>query len=316
MEEYKIPIIAVAGPTASGKTKLSIELAKKYSAEVISCDSMQIYKELRISTAKPLEDEMQGIPHHLIDFLPINESFSVADYCDMAKKCIAEVSSRKKNIVLCGGTGLYMQSLLDNIDFSENCGDETIRQSLRKRAEEEGVMSLWNELLAVDPETANVIHPNNTGRVIRALEVYKTSGITMTEQKKLSRKNPSNYKSCIICLDFANRQKLYDRINLRVDMMIEEGLLKEAREFYEKTKTSDSTARQAIGCKEFIPYFEGLCSFEEAVEAIKKETRHYAKRQLTWFNRMEGVKKLYADDLSFDEIFERAVCIIENSKIF
>lgn len=316
MDEYKIPVIAVAGPTASGKTRLAVELAKKYSAEVVSCDSMQIYRDLRISTAKPTEEEMQGVPHHLIDFLPVCESFSVADYCDKAKKCISEVAARGKNVVLCGGTGLYMQSLLENIDFSGNGADEELRKKLKERSETEGVEVLWNELLSIDPETANTLHPNNVGRVIRALELYYTSGITMSEQKRQSRKNPSEYKYCIICLDFEDRQKLYDRIDLRVDMMLSEGLEAEARMFYEAAMGADSTARQAIGCKEFIPYFEGRCSFCEAVEAIKRETRRYAKRQLTWFNRMDGINKLYADGLSFEEIKERAVEIIEKSNIF
>lgn len=316
MDGYKKPIIAVAGPTASGKTRLAVALAKEYSAEVVSCDSMQIYKELSISTAKPTKEEMQGVPHHLTDFLPITESFSVADYCDMAKECINEITQRGKNVVLCGGTGLYMQSLLENIDFSGNKADIELRETLQKRVETDGAESVWNELLKIDPETANSLHPNNTGRVIRAIELYYTSGITMSEQKKLSKKNPSDYKSCIICLDYSDRQKLYDRINLRVDMMLSDGLEKEAREFYERIKDFDGTSRQAIGCKEFIPYFEGFATFDDAVEAIKRETRRYAKRQLTWFNRMDGVNKLYADSLSFDEIFEKATEIIEKSGIF
>ncbi len=316
MDEYRIPIIAVAGPTASGKTRLAVELAKKYSAEVVSCDSMQIYKGISISTAKPTPEEMQGVPHHLIDFLPLCEPFSVADYCDTAKKCIAEVNGRGKNAVLCGGTGLYMQSLLENIDFSGNGADEELREKLKERSRTEGAKALWQELLSLDPESAKSIHCNNVGRVIRALELYYTSGITMSEQKKLSRRNPSQYNPCIIFLDYADRQILYDRINLRVEMMLRDGLLAEAREFYESVKNSDTTSRQAIGCKEFIPYFEGRCTFDEAVESVKKETRHYAKRQLTWFNRMAGTVKLYADGLSFSQIEEKAVSIIEESKIF
>ncbi len=316
MDEYKIPVISVAGPTASGKTKLAVALAQKYSGEVVSCDSMQIYKDLSISTAKPSSEEMQGVPHHLIDFLSVEESFSVADYCDEAKKCISEVTGRGKNVILCGGTGLYLQSLLENIDFSGNKADAAVREKLRLRAENEGCESLWNELLSTDPETARELHPNNVGRVIRALELYYTSGITMSEQKKQSKKNPSPYNPCIICIDYKDRQRLYDRINLRVDLMLSEGLEAEARAFFERTKNSDGTARQAIGCKEFIPYFEGRITFDEAVEAIKKETRHYAKRQLTWFNRMENVNKLYADGLSFEEIEQEAVRMIESSGIF
>lgn len=306
----------MAGPTASGKTKLAVELAKRYSAEVVSCDSMQIYEGIGISTAKPAPEEMQGVPHHLIDFLPVNESFSVADYCETAKKCIAEVTARGKNTVLCGGTGLYMQSLLENIDFSGNGADGEIREKLRKRSETEGAEALWKELLSIDPESAKTIHMNNLGRVIRALELYYTSGITMSEQKKQSRKNPSEYEPCIIFLNYENRHILYDRINLRVDKMLEEGLLDEARSFYESVKNAETTSKQAIGCKEFIPYFEGKCTFGEAVDSIKRETRHYAKRQLTWFNRMNGTVKLYADNLSFEEIVNKAVSIIEASKIF
>ena len=289
----KIPLLVVCGPTASGKTGLAVELAKLYNGEVVSADSMQIYKGLSVATAKPTSEEMQGIKHHLIDFLEPDEPFSVADYVRLARQCIDDIVSRGKLPILCGGTGLYISSLVDNVKFDESVGNTQKREELRAYAEAFGKHSLWKRLSSVDPEAAAAIHENNLNRVIRALEVYDVTGKTLTQLKKESRLEASPFDSCIIGIGFEYRQALYDRIDKRVDMMLENGLVDEVRSFY--GRYSPSTAYQAIGYKELIPYFEGEISLDEAVEKIKLETRHYAKRQLTWFRRMEGVEWVYAD---------------------
>ena len=225
----KIPIICVVGPTASGKTALSIALAKKYDAEIVSCDSMQIYKAMDIGTAKPTEEEMGGVVHHLIDFLDPCENFSVAQYVKLASNAISEIHGRGKNVVLAGGTGLYFSSLIDNIVFSENDSDPALRAELEALAKEKGSEHLLEVLRELDPEIAEKLHQNNLGRIIRAIEVCKTTGTTMSEQQRLARENESPYDPCIIGLDFSDRQKLYDRINLRVDLMLEAGLIEENR---------------------------------------------------------------------------------------
>lgn len=292
----KIPVLAIAGPTASGKTALSVRLAKALDGEVISADSMQIYQGLQISTAKPTAEEMQGVPHHLLDFLPPDTPFSVADYCERAKECVADVRARGKLPILCGGTGLYMQSFLENIDFSGEGSDPDFRQEMQTLADTQGTETVWRRLQAVDPQGAETLHPNNLGRVIRALELYRQTGLTMAQQRLRSRKNPTPYNALVLCLDFHDRQRLYERIDRRVDIMLESGLLDEARAFYAQFGAHEGTARQAIGCKELFPYFEGACTLDEAVERIKRETRHYAKRQLTWFRRMNHIQFIYADD--------------------
>lgn len=304
----KIPVLAVAGPTASGKTALSVRLAQTLDGEVISADSMQIYQGLQVSTAKPTAEEMQGVPHHLMDFLPPDTPFSVADYCELAKNCIADVQSRGKLPILCGGTGLYIQSLLDNLDFSGDGADLDFRREMQALADTQGTEAVWQRLRDVDAEGAETLHPNNLGRVIRALELYRQTGLTMAQQRLRSRQNPTPYNALLLCLDFHDRQKLYERIDRRVDVMLESGLLDEARTFYEKYCGTEGTARQAIGCKEFIPYFEGACSLQEAVERIKRETRRYAKRQRTWFRRMDNVRYIYVDDGA--DVFASAMCVI------
>lgn len=304
----KIKLLAVAGPTASGKSDLAVELAKKYGGEVISCDSMQIYKYMTIATAKPTEADMQGIPHHLIDFLEPSERFSVADFVELASKSAEEIYSSGKLPILCGGTGLYFNSFIDGLKFTDASIDEAYRHELEKRAENEGAEVLLDELRGLDPETAEKLHPNNLKRIIRALEHYKLSGKTISEQNKQSRKTPSKYEPLILAIGFHDRQRLYDRINLRVDRMLEAGLVKEAEWYFSQENLA--TASAAIGYKELKPYFDGECSLEEAVENLKKETRHYAKRQLTWFKRDERAHWLYADD-EFKSVFEQACEIIE-----
>ena len=296
MAESKIPLIAIVGPTASGKTSLAVEICKRLDAEAVSCDSMQIYKGMDIATAKPTEEEMQGIPHHLIGFLEPDEPFSVARYCELAKNTIYDINSRGKLAVLVGGTGLYYSSLTDNVEFLPDETDFEYRDYLKKRAETEGAQALLDELFAVDPEAAEKLHVNNVGRIIRALEICHTTGKTKTMQNEQSRQNPSPFNTVAICLDARDRQFLYNRINKRVDLMLEAGLLDEARSFYESPL--GRTARQAIGYKELNPYFEGEKTLEECIENLKMQTRRYAKRQLTWFRRDERIKFLYIDDYS------------------
>lgn len=312
MEESKIPLIAVVGPTASGKTSLAVEICKKYNAEAVSCDSMQIYKGMDIATAKPTAEEMQGIPHHLIGFLDPDEPFSVAKYCETAGNAIYDIHARGKKAVLVGGTGLYYSSLTDNIEFLPEETDFEYREMLKKRAEEQGARSLLDELFKIDPEAASQLHVNNTGRIIRALEIYHTTGKTKTIQNKESKKSPTPFRTTAICLDARNRQFLYDRINLRVDVMLENGLLEEAKAFFDSPL--GRTACQAIGYKELNPFFKGEKTLDECVENLKMQTRRYAKRQLTWFRRDEKIKFLYIDDYTgMDDLLDAACEIIERS---
>ena len=279
----KTKVIAVVGATASGKTSLAVEIAKAVGGEIISSDSMQIYKGMTIATAQPSEEEKQGIPHHLIAFLEPDETYSVAQFVEDAKRCIADIVSRGKVPVIAGGTGLYTDSLLGGIDFGEVPDNQEMRASLKKRLEAEGAEALLEELRGIDPETAQTLHVNNTGRIMRALEVYYLTGETISQQKIKSREKGSEFESLYIYIDYNDRQLLYDRIEKRVDIMVENGLLQEAEKFI--SLGEETTAKQAIGYKELKAYFAGECSLEEALDNLKKETRHYAKRQMTWFRR-------------------------------
>ncbi len=308
----RIPLVVILGPTGSGKTALSVKLAKKFNGEIVSADSMQIYKQMQIATAKPTPEEMEEIPHHLVDFLDCSESFSVADYVEKAKKEIFEIHSRGKLSFLVGGTGLYITSLVDNISFREIVSDPKLREDLQRRLETEGGGALLSELREFDPETADILHPNNGNRIIRAIEVYQLTGITMSEHQRISRKEPSPYRLCMLGLSAKNRQVLYDRINHRVDYMMENGLLQEAEEVLSHPEMK--TALQAIGYKELKGYFNGSCSLEEAVQTIKRETRRYAKRQLTWFRRDKRIHWLFLDELSGKELFDES-CRIINSDL-
>ena len=314
MDENKIPLLVIAGPTASGKTALAVEMAKLYNGEVISADSMQIYKGLNIATAKPTAEEMQGIPHHLIDFLEPDEPFSVADYVSLASQKIKEVRSRGHLPIICGGTGLYISSLVDNIIFDDTGSDPVIRARLEKQAEEEGAHALWSRLNEIDPETAAKVHENNLPRVIRALEVYEITGTKLSEHKQNSRREPSPYDACIIGLTAENRQFLYDRIEKRVHIMAENGMVEECRQVWEKGGIA--TAGQAIGYKELVPYFEGKAGLDECLDKIILETRHYAKRQLTWFRRVDNISWVKIDN--FDDLkkfIENVQNIVAKSKI-
>ena len=305
----KIFLVAVCGPTASGKTRLAVDIAKEFGGEVVSADSMQIYKKLDIASAKPTEEEKQGIPHHLMDFLPPTEPFSVADYVEAARRVIADITGRGKLPVLCGGTGLYISSLIDNITFDDTACDYAYREELRQIAAEQGNGAVMEMLRKVDPECAARLHENNLSRVIRALEVYKLSGKTMTQVQAESRLVPSPYNPCMMMIDY-DRETLYSRIDKRVDLMIEAGLLEEAEEFF--THKDYVTASQAIGYKELKPYFDGECSLTEAVENLKRETRRYAKRQLTWFRKDSRINRISADNTTeYDKILKNAEILVK-----
>ncbi len=308
----KIPLIIVCGPTASGKTALSIRLAKLYGCEIVSADSMQIYKGMNIATAKPTTEEMCGIKHHLIDFLEPNMPFSVADYVKLASECISDIVARGKLPLICGGTGLYISSLVDNIAFDDTCASPEFRNELLELAKQNGGEYLLNMLSQFDTEAAQKLHPNNLTRIIRAIEVYKFSGITFTQALENSKRE-SPYKPCFIGINFNDRNKLYERINLRVDLMLKQGLLQEAESVFLNKELS--TSKQAIGYKELMPYFEGTDSLENCIEKLKMSTRHYAKRQLTWFRRDTRINWIYPDLCNKDEVEDMAVEIINNSGI-
>ena len=289
----KKKVIAVVGPTASGKTSLAIEIAKAVGGEIVSCDSMQIYKGMTIATAQPTEEEKQGIPHHLIAFLDPSETYSVAQYVDDAKKCIDDIISRNKVPVIAGGTGLYVDSLLGGIDFGFVPDNGDMREKLRVRLENEGAEKLLSELREIDPETAHMLHVNNTGRIMRALEVYYLTGETISAQKIKSCEKGSDFDVLYIYINYNDRQILYDRIEKRVDIMVETGLLSEAEKFI--SLGEETTSKQAIGYKELKPYFNNDCTLSEALDNLKKETRHYAKRQMTWFRRNKEMFEVNPD---------------------
>ena len=301
--------VALVGPTASGKSSLAVKIAKHLTGEVVSADSMQIYKHMDIATAKVTAEEMQGVPHHLIDFVEPWESFSVAEYKALALSCIGDIVRRGKLPVLAGGTGFYVDTVINNTSFLDYEKTD-IRKKLLLRAENEGTEALWNELSKVDKESAEKIHKNDLKRIVRALELYSATGKTMTEQRRLSHLEESGYSFCLIGLTAENRQFLYDRIDRRVDLMLKNGLLEEAKSFFELEHSQ--TAKQAIGYKELKPYFDGVLTLEEATENLKRETRRYAKRQLSWFRRNENINWLYIDKESEETLFIKSLEIIEN----
>ena len=301
--------VAVVGPTASGKSSLAVKIAKHFTGEVVSADSMQIYKRMDIATAKVTAEEMQGVPHHLIDFVEPWESFSVAEYKALALSCIDDIVRRGKLPVLAGGTGFYVDTVINNTSFLDYEKTD-IRKKLLLRAENEGTEALWNELSKVDKESAEKIHKNDLKRIVRALELYSATGKTMTEQRRLSHLEESGYSFCLIGLTAENRQFLYDRIDRRVDLMLKNGLLEEAKSFFELEHSQ--TAKQAIGYKELRPYFDGVLTLEEATENLKRETRRYAKRQLSWFRRNKNINWLYIDKESEGTLFIKSLEIIEN----
>ena len=297
--------IVVVGPTASGKTSLGIYIAKKYNGEVISADSMQIYKEMSVSTAKPTIEEMDGVKHHLIDFVDITDTYSVSDYCRDAKAVFDDIVSRGKLPVIVGGTGLYIDSFITNTRFFDDAQSDEIRKRLQKQANDEGLDVLYNRLKEIDPDAAAKIHPNNSVRVIRALEVYEATGKTITQQTEQSHSVASDIDALYIGINYSDREKLYDRINRRVDIMMENGLLDEAKSLF--SGEYSATAVNSIGCKEMKPFLDGEKSLSECVEKLKMSTRHYAKRQLTWFRRNESVKWFYPDKQNEDELYSQII---------
>lgn len=286
----KIKTISIIGPTASGKTALSIELAKRLNGEVVSCDSMQIYREMNIGTAKPDLAEMDGIPHHMLDICDPEAAFSAADYASAAAEVISDISGRGKLPVICGGTGMYLDSLMKISAYHEYASDEKLRGELTAYANENGNLALHDILKNIDPESAEKIHPNNVKRVVRAIEIYKTTGITKTELDAVQTSGETAYDNLNIIIDYADREILYGRINRRVDAMLNSGLEAEAKNLYDSGRLSGKTASQAIGYKELIPYFEGKITLTEAAEQIKLSSRRYAKRQITWFNKYDGIR--------------------------
>lgn len=305
----KIPVLAVVGPTASGKTSLAIEIAKEYHGEVVSADSMQTYKEMQIATAKPTVDEMQGIPHHLLDFLAPDVSFSVAQYAALAHQTISEITARGHLPVMAGGTGLYVDAVLDDLIFAKIETDEQKRAELWAFVEAHGANALHERLREIDPESAARIHENNVGRIVRAVEVYELTGITMSEHQRNSRPKESRYRSLKIGINYKDRAVLYDRVNRRVDLMMEQGLLEEAANVRNRAR---KTAVQAIGYKELEPYFLHQEPLDVCVERLKQETRRYAKRQITWFSRDPNILWVYPDTETPQEIFSKIKRAVEN----
>ena len=304
-------IICIAGPTASGKTALAVELAKRFNGEVVSCDSMQVYRRMDIGTAKPFLEERQGIPHHMIDVADPDEDFSVSRYCEMASPIVDDIVARGKTAIIAGGTGLYMDSLIKGNDFapfpSTGC-----RERLEAQCVEMGVEFMMNMLREIDPEAAERIHDRK--RMIRALEVYQETGETITEHNRKTQLIPPKYNPLWFGLDFEPRQALYDRIDLRVDIMLKQGLVEEIRNLLASGIPEKCTAMQAIGYKEFVDALDGRCTIEEAAAQVQQSSRRYAKRQLTWFRRNKAMNWLVRHPgEGAEEILERATRIVMNS---
>ena len=301
-----IKTIFVVGPTASGKTDLGARLAKRFSGEVVSADSMQIYKGVHIAAAVPDEDEKQGVPHHLIEFLTPKESFSVAQFTELAGESVKEIAARGHTPVVVGGTGLYIDALANGTVFSNENGNPALRKRLEERFEASGGEKMLEELKALDPETAAKLHPNDRKRIVRAFEIFETTGKTAAEQRRLSAEGEKFIEPCFIGVTCRDRQKLYDRINLRVDKMLEKGLVDEA---VRASTESYGGARDAIGHKELYGFLRGECSLSEAAENLKMQTRRYAKRQLTWFRRNPDINWIYTDETA--DVYAKAESIAE-----
>lgn len=296
----KPKVIVIAGPTASGKSNLAIELAKKIDGEIISADSMQIYKDMNIGTAKVSKEEMQGIKHYMIDFVPPNKRYSVSAYKKEAENCICEILKRAKVPIICGGTGLYINSLIYGIEFAEEEIDEAYRNTLNEIAEKEGLENLYNMAVKIDPEAMKKISRNDKKRIIRVLEIYHKTGKTKTDQDLESRKNEVKYDYKVFAINM-NREILYDRINKRVDIMIEKGLIDEVKSIIKKYDEFP-TAMQGLGYKEVVEYLQGNITKEEMIEKIKMETRRYAKRQITWFKKNKETNWLEGENLVSENI--------------
>jgi len=309
-------VIVIVGPTASGKTKISIELAKDIKGEIISADSMQVYKYMDIGTAKADEKERAGIRHYLIDEVYPDEEFSVARFQQLALKYIDEILQKGKVPIVVGGTGLYINSLIYNINFSETISDWELREKLKKEAEEKGNEYLHQKLREIDPEAASRIHVNDVKRIIRAIEVFKYTNKPISYHQEISRLNPPKHKFLIIGLTM-DRKKLYDRINRRVDLMLERGLVDEVKKLASMGYDKNSVAMQGLGYKEILAYLRGEMSLEDAIYSLKRDTRRYAKRQMTWFRRIENVHWIDLDKCEREEeILKNIKYYIATSGIF
>jgi tRNA dimethylallyltransferase len=293
------PLIILTGPTAVGKTTLSVRLAKAIGGEIISADSMQVYRRMNIGSAKITKEEMMGIPHHLIDVLEPDEEFNVTVFQEMAKASLEEIYSRGNIPIVAGGTGFYIQALLNDIDFTENGEDTSIREELEALAEEKGADHLHGMLLAMDPDSAEQIHANNIKRVIRAIEYYRQTGECISEHNKREREKKSPYDFLYYVVN-TDRDILYQRIDQRVDQMVEQGLLEEVKELKASGCTRNMVSMQGLGYKEILDYLQGDCALSEAIYLLKRDTRHFAKRQITWFKRERDVRWLNLPDFSYD----------------
>lgn len=300
IDTEKKPLIILTGPTAVGKTKASIGLAKAIGGEIISADSMQVYRHMDIGSAKITKEEMADVPHYLIDVLEPEEEFHVVRFQQMAKAAMTDIYSRGKIPIIVGGTGFYIQALLYDIDFTENEGDSVYREKLEALAKEKGAAYLHGQLAMVDPKAAEEIHANNIKRVIRALEFYHQTGQKISEHNERERQKESPYQFCYFVLN-DRRECLYERIDQRVDQMIRNGLVQEVQTLKERGCTKQMVSMQGLGYKEIFSYLEGDCSLEEAVYIIKRDTRHFAKRQLTWFKRERDVIWVQKDELNYDD---------------
>ena len=299
-------VVCVVGPTACGKTKMGVALAQRFGGEVVSVDSMQIYRGMEIGTAAPTPEEMEGVPHHMIGVADPAENWSVARFTQAADACVQDILRRGKRPVLVGGTGLYITSLLSGMAFAPEKTDPAIRARLQARADTEGGAALYAELQRIDPDYAAQVHPNNLPRVIRALELFEATGRRMSDQRREARPAEAPYHALCLCLTCRDRAVLYSRIDRRVDEMVENGVLDEARQVYDH-RDAYRTAAQAIGYKEFFPYFEGTANLTECTERLKQATRNYAKRQLTWFRRQNDAVWLYLDE---EDVTERACTLV------
>ena len=287
-------IICIAGPTASGKTALAVGLAKELNGELVSCDSMQVYRRMDIGTAKPTLEEMQGVPHHMIDVAEPWEDFSVSRYCEMAAPIVDDILSRGKTAVIAGGTGLYMDALIRGNAFAPFPATG-VRERLEAQADAEGMEAMLSRLRAVDPDAARRLHLSDRKRILRALEVYLETGETITEHNRKTQAVPPRYSALWLGLDFAQRGELYRRIDLRVGLMLEQGLVEEIRGLLADGIPERATAMQAIGYKEFVDALDGRCTIEEAADQVRQSSRRYAKRQLTWFRRNKAIHWLIRD---------------------
>ena len=287
-------IICIAGPTASGKTALAATLAKELNGEVVSCDSMQVYKRMDIGTAKPTLEEMQGIPHHMIDVAEPWEDFSVSRYCDMAAPIVDDILSRGKTAVIAGGTGLYMDSLIRGNAFAPFPATG-VRERLEAQADTVGMEAMLSQLRSVDPDAAGRLHLSDRKRILRALEVYLETGETITEHNRKTQAVPPRYSPIWLGLDFARRGELYRRVDLRVSLMLQQGLVEEIQGLLADGIPEKATAMQAIGYKEFVDALDGRCTIEEAADLVRQSSRRYAKRQLTWFRRNKAIHWLIRD---------------------